>query len=220
MEAIIFAGRMGTRLRSRVADRPKPMAPIAGRPFLAILLDHLARHGFARVVLSVGYGRDSIMNFFGRRHGALDISYPVGRPWRPADPVWVLNGDTFVQLDYRAMLEAYAADWPAMMTMAVRRVPDASRYGTVEIAGDRVAGFTPAGSARGGLINSGVCLLGPALFAGGAGRVFSFERDFLPAAIERLPIQAFVTEGWFIDIGVPEDYDRAQTELRRWVLSK
>jgi D-glycero-alpha-D-manno-heptose 1-phosphate guanylyltransferase len=233
MEAIILAGGFGTRLQSRVSDVPKPMAPVAGRPFLAILLDYLAGSGFGSVVLSVGYRREAIRDYFGDRHGRLAIRYaveeePLGTGGAilhalgtaQADPVWILNGDTFVELDYEAMLagfEGAAAPGP-LMAMAVGSVPDASRYASVLVEGGRVAGFAPAGDPRGGVINFGVYLLRPALFAGAAlPKSFSFERDFLAEAVTRLPVQAWPVTGCFIDIGIPEDYERAQTLLRGWI---
>jgi D-glycero-alpha-D-manno-heptose 1-phosphate guanylyltransferase len=227
MEAIVLAGGLGTRLHTRVADRPKPMALIAGRPFLAILLDYLAGQGIGRVILSVGYGRDKIIDLFGDRYGRLDLAYaieetPLGTggaiahalPHVSGELAWVLNGDTFLELDYRAMHAAFVGASPRpLMAMALRRVPDASRYGAVAAADGLVAGFLPAGAPTGGLINSGVYLVAPTLFPEGMPAVFSFERDFLPAACRRSRIQAFETNGWFIDIGVPEDFDRAQVEL-------
>lgn len=225
MDAIILAGGLGTRLRARVADRPKPMAPIAGRPFLAFLLDYLARQGISRVVLSVGYGRDSIIGFFGERYGGLDLAYaveeePLGTggairhamAQSEADPLWVVNGDTFLALDYGAMRAAHLKPGVPAMSMALRHEADAGRYGTVVLDGGRIVGFAASGSGA-GLINSGVYLVSRSLFAAGAPERFSFERDFLPEAVSRLEVRAHVTPAWFIDIGIPEDYDRAQTEL-------
>jgi D-glycero-alpha-D-manno-heptose 1-phosphate guanylyltransferase len=227
VEAIILAGGFGTRLRSRVADLPKPMADIAGRPFLALLLDYLADQGFHRIILSVGYRHEAISDFFGPRYRSLDLVYVVeaeplgtGGAIRYAlgrasgEPVWVLNGDTFLALDYRAMTAWHGHRGWAQMTMAVRRVPDVSRYGTVELAGDRVSGFASGGPPDPGLVNSGVYLTSRALLeATELPPVFSFERDLLPAKARAGVIAAFTCDSWFIDIGVPDDYDRAQTEL-------
>jgi D-glycero-alpha-D-manno-heptose 1-phosphate guanylyltransferase len=227
LEGIILAGGFGTRLRSRVADLPKPMADIAGRPFLALLLDYLADQGFRRIVLSVGYRHQAIVDFFGQRYGAIELAYVVeaeplgtGGAIRYAigrasgDPVWVLNGDTFLALDYRAMARFHAERGWAEMTMAVRRFPDVSRYGTVDLDGDRVAGFASSGPPGPGFVNSGVYLMSRALLDGiELPPVFSFERDLLPVRAKSGVIAAFTSDAWFIDIGVPEDYDRAQTEL-------
>jgi D-glycero-alpha-D-manno-heptose 1-phosphate guanylyltransferase len=227
MEAVVLAGGLGTRLRSRVADRPKPMAEVAGKPFLAWLLDYLAGQGITDVILSVGYRGAVIADYFGERHGPLAIRYiiedePLGTGGAICkalsisrqDPVWVVNGDTMLCLDYRAMASAHRRSNPRPMTMALRHVPDAARYGAVGVSGDRVTGFAASGKSGPGLINSGVYLLAHGLFLGhDRPQKFSFERDFLPLAACRGFVAAFVTDGWFIDIGVPEDYDRAQSEL-------
>jgi D-glycero-alpha-D-manno-heptose 1-phosphate guanylyltransferase len=226
MEAIVLAGGLGTRLRSRVADRPKPMAEVAGKPFLAWLLDYLALQGVTDVILSIGYRGEVIADYFGERHGPLAVRYAVedeplgtGGAIRHAlaesrrDPVWVVNGDTMLCLDYRAMA-ARPRGAGAAMTMALRRVPDAARYGAVGLSGDRVSGFAATGKSGPGLINSGVYLLSQDLFLGhDLPTKFSFERDFLPLAVRRGLVAAFVTDAWFIDIGIPEDYDRAQSEI-------
>jgi D-glycero-alpha-D-manno-heptose 1-phosphate guanylyltransferase len=227
LEAIILAGGFGARLRSRVADLPKPMADIADRPLLALLLDYLADQGFRRIILSVGYRHQAISDFFGQRYGSLDLVYAIaeeplgtGGAIRHAldrasgDPIWVLNGDTFLALDYRAMTSWHRDRGWAQMTMAVRRFPDVSRYGMVDIDGDRVAGFASSGPPGPGFVNSGVYLMSRALFDGTElPLVFSFERELLPLKARAGVIAAFTSDSWFIDIGVPDDYDRAQTEL-------
>jgi D-glycero-alpha-D-manno-heptose 1-phosphate guanylyltransferase len=227
MEAIVLAGGLGTRLRSRVADRPKPMAEVAGKPFVAWLLDYLAGQGVTAIIFSLGYRGEVIVDHFGTHYRGLAIRYAVeetplgtGGAIRLAlaesrrDPVWVVNGDTMLCLDYRAMWAAHQSRAVTPMTIALRRVGDAARYGTVSIAGDLVTGFAAGGASGAGLINSGVYLLSPWLFEGHAlPSAFSLERDFLPVAASEGRIAGFATDGWFIDIGVPEDYDRAQTEL-------
>src|SRR4051794_12230870 len=116
MEAIILAGGQGTRLRSVLGGTPKPMAPIAGRPFLAFLLDYLAKQSFSRVILSVGYLREQIVDFFGDHYNTLDLTYapeqePLGTggairlalSHAREEEVFVLNGDTFLALDYPSL---------------------------------------------------------------------------------------------------------------------
>ena len=227
MEAIVLAGGLGTRLRSRVADRPKPMAEVAGKPFAAWLLDYLGGQGVTDIVFSLGYRGEAIIDYFGGRYGALAIRYAVekaplgtGGAIRLAlaecrrDPVWVVNGDTMLCLDYRAMRAAHERRAGMPMTMALRRVADAGRYGTVSMSEDSVTGFAAGGASGPGLINSGAYLLSPSLFDDHIlPPAFSLERDFLPHAARQGRVGGFVTDGWFIDIGVPEDYDRAQSEL-------
>lgn len=228
MEAVILAGGLGTRLRARISDRPKPMATINGQPFLAFLLDYLAQQGFESVVLSVGYQKNAIIQYFGERYRALAVRYAVedqplgtGGAIRHAltrtmaDLVWVLNGDSFLKLDYRAMLRAHKTGGQRRaMTIALRPVEDVSRYGSVRLDGSWIIDFQASGRIGSGLINAGVYLLAPSLFGGFVlPRCFSFERDFLANNAGRLAIHGFQSNGWFIDIGVPGDYDRAQREL-------
>lgn len=224
MEAIVLAGGLGTRLRSAVPDLPKPMAPIRGRPFLSLILDELDGAGFTAAILAVGYRHEAIHAHFGERYKNIDLRYsveqePLGTggamrlawPLSTSSPLFALNGDTFLALDYRAMLAAHQRGG-AQLSMAVRAVADVSRYGALELAGGSVRGFREKGPGGPGWINGGVYVMGPALrermpAAGG----FSFEQDLLVPHVRDLRPLAFRTEGLFIDIGVPDDYARAQT---------
>lgn len=226
MQAVILAGGMGTRLKSVVSDLPKPMAPVAGRPFLGYLLALLERQGITEVVLSVGHLRERIIDALGDRHGGVRLRYAVeetplgtGGALRAAlnmvdvYPAFALNGDTFLELDYRAMEQAHRAAGAAF-TIALRRMPDTGRYGRAKVERGRVIGFEAGGQGGPGSINAGVYLFAdnplrdPAL-----PERFSFERDFLEPRIAALAPLAFETDDYFIDIGVPDDYARAQREL-------
>lgn len=223
MEAIILAGGMGTRLRSVVPDLPKPMAPVAGRPFLAWVLDRLIDAGFESAVLAVGYKHEAISNYFDGRHHNLHLNYSVeslplgtgGAIRLAADqvtqyPIFVLNGDTYLELDYQAMLVAHQRA-RASLSVAVCRVPDVSRYGSLELDGDVIQGFQEKGGAGPGYINAGVYLLSADVMQRiPAGETFSFEQHLLVPQVHELRPRAFLTEGHFVDIGIPEDYDRAQ----------
>jgi len=225
-EAIILAGGLGTRLRSAIGDLPKPLAPVGGRPFLQLLLSSLSRAGIDRVVLSLGHGAQPIRERFATcTHPHLTFAIeetPLGtggairdsqRQIR-GDHAFVLNGDTFVNLDFTAMEIAFKAA-RTKLAVALKRVPDVSRYGAVLVESSRVTGFVEKGLCHeDGLINAGVYLASRDLFEGTAlPDSFSFERDFLPTNLTRLDALGFITDGFFIDIGVPEDYARAQREL-------
>jgi D-glycero-alpha-D-manno-heptose 1-phosphate guanylyltransferase len=226
MQAVILAGGLGTRLRSVVSAVPKPLAPIGGRPFLAILLERLERQGIDQVVLAVGYKGGAIEAALGPRHGGVGLHYvhedePLGTGGALARalarierfPVLALNGDTLLDLDLAAMLAAHRGAG-ARLTMAVRRVEDTGRYGRAIIDQGRVVGFAPGEAGRPGLINAGVYLFADHLFAGAGLPVrFSFERDFLEPQASVLRPLAFEATGYFIDIGVPEDYARAERDL-------
>jgi len=229
MEAVVLAGGLGTRLHPRLPGIPKAMAPVAGRPFLAWILDALADAGLARVVLSVGHLGDKIRDAFGETYRTLELTYAVetsplgtGGALRNGlgllrgsdEPIWVLNGDSIVRL---AFAEMWAAHQPrcssnCAITMASVKMPDAGRYGALEIKDGRVLRLGQ--KEGGGVINAGIYLLDRRVFdAWDLPAAFSLETDFLAPFADRLEIAAFATDGWFIDIGVPADYDRAQTEL-------
>lgn len=223
MQAIVLAGGLGTRLRSVVPDLPKPMAPVAGRPFLTHVLDALAAAGFEAAVLAVGYRHEVIRGHFGERYRDLALRYSVeanplgtGGAIRlaldqvAADPVFVLNGDTWLDLDYRAMFAAHQAA-AAGLTVAACEVPDVGRYGRLEVASGRIVGLREKGERGPGLINAGTYLVASEVVRRiPAGRAYSFERELLMPQVAELRPLAFVTHGRFIDIGVPEDYARAQ----------
>ncbi len=225
--AVVLAGGFGTRLQSVVRDLPKPMAVVAGRPFLTYVLDELIAHGFSRVILSTGYRHECIEDYFGGQYRSLPISYarelePLGTGggiWNAmqqsdVEYTFVCNGDTLFRADWDA-LERLAMQHGAP-ALALRRVDDVSRYGSVETAGDgRVLRFVEKQSASGaGFINGGIYLLPKSLFAGfGVGERFSFEKDILEKRVPVQPFYADVSDGYFIDIGIPEDYMRAQKEL-------
>jgi D-glycero-alpha-D-manno-heptose 1-phosphate guanylyltransferase len=223
MEAIVLAGGLGTRLRSVIPDLPKPMAPVAGRPFLAWILDRLADAGFRRVVLAVGYRHETIRDFFGLSYRGVELAYSVedaplgtGGAIRLAlghvdeSPVFVLNGDTYLEADYAAMLAAHVTHG-VELTVAVARVADVSRYGSLEIKDDRICGFLEKGSQGPGYINAGVYLMARGLVETiPVGTGHSFENELLMPRVAELRPLAFRADGLFIDIGVPEDYERAQ----------
>lgn len=226
MEAIILAGGLGTRLQAAVPDLPKPMAPVAGRPFLSWLLDYLGKRGFHHVILSVGYRHKDIVDYFGCRHGSITLSYalestPLGTggailnalEQAKESQIFIINGDTFLALDYRAMLRHHEAT-SAQFTMAVRQMNDISRYGRVVTQGTRLVGFEEKSATGAGLINAGVYLFNRTIFSGHKLlKKFSLELDFLPALLDSTYVSIFVTAGYFIDIGIPEDYQRAKLEL-------
>ena len=223
MEAIVLAGGLGTRLRSVVPDLPKPMASVAGRPFLEILLRKLARDGFGHVILSVGYMADKISVHFGNSFEGIEISYsveeePLGTGGAVlqamgmvrGDHAFIFNGDTYLDCEVGA-LEAL---WQRVRTPIVvaRHVDDTSRYGRLETRDGLVVRFAEKDLPGPGLINAG-CYVFPAGLLNGlpAATRFSLEADYLAKAVEREPVALHVVDGMFIDIGVPEDYARAQT---------
>ena len=235
MEAIVLAGGLGTRLASRLEGVPKSMAPVAGRPFLEILLAQLCGAGCARVLLSVGHLHTVIQDHFGASFRGLRVDYVIenaplgtGGAIRLAlaeareDSVLALNGDTFLDADYADMLRFHSEE-RAAVTIAVVHQPDVARYGGVAVENKRIVAFeekrrsgpgpTP------GLISAGAYVLNRNLeWPPSLRERFSIEKDFFAPEIGRLAPTAYEVNGYFLDIGIPEDLDRAQTELARFVL--
>jgi D-glycero-alpha-D-manno-heptose 1-phosphate guanylyltransferase len=225
MEAIVLAGGFGTRLKQVVPDLPKPMAPVAGRPFLEILLTSLAQKGFSRVIMSLGHMAVKVTSHFGDEYAGMELVYEIedaplgtGGAVRQAlahchtDHVFVFNGDTYLDLE-AADVEAQWQTHQVPIIVA-REVSDTARYGRLNTNNGRVIGFVEKGVAGPGLINAGCYVLPTDILNSFAlGRPFSLEADFLAKATSKQRIDLFVTHGHFIDIGVPEDYARAQTEL-------
>jgi D-glycero-alpha-D-manno-heptose 1-phosphate guanylyltransferase len=229
MEAIVLAGGLGTRLASRLHGLPKPMAPVAGRPFLEILLNQLRRSGCTRVLLSVGQQHTIIQDYFGASFHGIEIDYVVesvplgtGGAIRLAlaeareESVLVLNGDTFLDADYAAMLRFHASEGAAV-TLAVVHRDDVSRYGGVTIEDQRIVGFEEKGRSGPGYISAGTYVLQRNLaWPPALPEKFSIEFDFFVPEVARLRPAAWKVDGFFLDIGIPEDLDRAQTELAQF----
>lgn len=229
MEAIVLAGGLGTRLRSQVADRPKVMAEINNQPFLNYLLNYLISHGIRRAVLATGYLHEFIENYYGRQYKQLHIDYsiepqPLGTGGAvklaltkisTAD-VLILNGDTFFDINPDAMFALHKKD-NADITIALKAMRHISRYGIVRIQGTRVISFDEKKKVEEGYINAGVYLVKTSLLASmNLPERFSFEEDLLKKFTSQLNIHAYLSDAYFIDIGIPEDYQRAQTELSEY----
>lgn len=225
-QAIVLVGGLGTRLRGELGDLPKPLAPVAGRPFLAYVLDQLAAAGMRRAILATGYGSAQVEAAIGRSWQGMDVIYsvedaPLGTGGAVAQAArllhdaeaHVLNGDTFLRFDLAA-LERSVADTGAALGMALARVPDVSRYGAVEVIDGLVRSFSEKGGDGPGLINAGSYFLTePAFAACPLLPAFSFEHAVLHPLAAAGRVAACVDTSDFIDIGVPEDYRLAQSRF-------
>jgi D-glycero-alpha-D-manno-heptose 1-phosphate guanylyltransferase len=228
MKAYILAGGFGTRLQSALDGQaiPKPMAPIAGKPFLAYLLDYLKAQGVTACYLGVHHHRDCIMDYFGNHYHDMPIFYIVedeplgtGGGIRLAlekiggdTPILVLNGDSFITFDLKQFYDQHHG----ILSLLLTRLENTDRYGSVTIdAQQRILGFAEKMPGKAGFINAGVYLMSPALFKNYSSLppAFSLETDFLMPNLADLSPATMVTSGYFIDIGIPEDYHRAQQEL-------
>ncbi len=223
MKVLILAGGKGTRLQALVVDRPKPMALVGGRPFLAFLLDRLNDAGLLDVTLSVGYKADVIRQYFGTHYRNIALRYEeettplgtggaIGRALagQGSTPWLVLNGDTFFELDYGQFIACWRKR-PAHMAVAVTMVDDGARYGGVTVQDGMLIGFIEKKMAGRTLINAGGYILTECdLLPYALPQQYSFEMDFLQPQCKALLPSAFGSSGNFIDIGVPDELARAQ----------
>lgn len=234
MEAILLCGGLGTRLRSVVSDRPKPMADIAGKPFLHYLVKMLSESGVKHLIFALGYMGEQIEAYFqsGEEYG-LSISYsyedsPLGTGGAirnalskvSGENVLVLNADTYFHTDYESLLREQLKN-KAAMTIASRKIEDISRYGAIlkdesgrilrwneKMSSDQVE--TP----RPGEINGGIYVMQKSLIEKIPEGKQSLENDCIPAWLEDgLYLQAISSDGYFMDIGIPEDYAQFKEDV-------
>jgi NDP-sugar pyrophosphorylase family protein len=221
--AAILAGGLGTRLRQAVSDRPKVLAPTGGRPFLYRLLDQLWCFAIREVVLLVGHGAEQVRETLGESYHGMQLWYsrephPLGTagavrralPFLHAPDVLLFNGDSFCEVDLDAFRQHHD-DAGATASLVLCRVPDASRYGRVELDGERVVNLVEKGSAGGAAwINAGVYLLRRDRIAAWPEGPLSLERDILPECVAAGGVSGFRAGGRFLDIGTPESYASAE----------
>lgn len=229
-EAVILAGGFGTRLQSVVSDVPKPMAPVNHEPFLNYIFDYLKFYKIEHVVLSTGYLSEKISDYYKNEYLGIKISYtkeetPLGTGGgiRMAlekcrtNEVLILNGDSFFDVDVSIHYSHHVSK-KADCTLALRKVENASRYGTI-LLGDSNAIETFKEKdhiEQAGLINGGVYILNRELYLRKteANEAFSIEKDFYERRLHELTIFGFEYNGYFIDIGIPEDYKKAQDDFK------
>jgi NDP-sugar pyrophosphorylase family protein len=215
----VLAGGLGTRLRPVIGDRPKLLADVGGRPFAALLLDQIARFGFREVVLCVGHLADQIQSALGAEHGPLRIRHsredvPLGTggalrlalPFLVSEEVMVMNGDSYCDVDLRDVWSWHRAR-KAEASMVVVEVPDASRYGLVELdEAGMVQRFSEKQDCRqAGWINAGIYLTTRRRIQALPEGPLSLEREVLPDWVER-GMWGYRTRGRFLDVGTPQSY--------------
>jgi len=226
MEAIILAGGMGTRLHKVVADVPKPMAPIHGKPFLFYLLRWLTQYQVEKLILSVGYLSGTIMDYFGNSFSNIPIEYviedkPLGTGGAlkfaiksaTGSNVLIINGDTYFPIDIDLFYQFHVNN-NYLFSIALKRMENFSRYGSVEYQDDTISKFNEKEFCSKGFINGGIYLINRQYFESKQmPEVFSLEKEMLEREAESSDIKGKVFDDLFIDIGIPEDYLRANTLL-------
>ena len=220
INAIILAGGKGTRLKSVVSDVPKPMALVNRRPFIAYILDQLIDAGVKHAYLSVGYRHDVISSYFGNRYKSINLHYviedePLGTGGgirlaceaATTEDVLVLNGDTFFNTDIHSLIDSHIKT-NATMTIALKHMQQVNRYGMVELTDSMISAFTEkTEELKDGLINAGMYVLNRKEFIDSTqSGVFSMEKDFMEKRVDDRVICGKELAGYFIDIGIPNDY--------------
>lgn len=224
MEAIILAGGFGTRLSHIVSDVPKPMAPVNDKPFLEYILSYLYKHKITKIIMAVGYKNDIIKAYFKNSFKDIEIIYsdevaPLGTGGAIKKAillcndkeVFIINGDTFFDVDLGKMKiehEGSSSD----ITIAVKEMENFDRYGSVLIENNKIVKFIEKQRVNRGKINGGVYLVNKDVFNGVNEDVFSFEQVILESL--NYTMGAYESFGYFIDIGIPQDYYKAQRDFK------
>jgi len=222
-EAVILAGGIGSRLKSISGNIPKPMVEVNGQPFLYRLLFALEKYGCSRVVLSLCYQSQYILDRLKiDKPLKIEIDWivennPLGTGGAiklaaskiKENSFIVLNGDTFLDIDYSSFFQASQS---SQLLISATKVKDVSRYGSLEInSNDEIIRFCEKGIKGPGYINSGTYALKRSDILAFSKKKFSFENDFLPQYEKK--IHAFLTDSYFIDIGIPKDFRKAEKDL-------
>jgi D-glycero-alpha-D-manno-heptose 1-phosphate guanylyltransferase len=230
MDCIILAGGLGTRLRSVVSEVPKCMAPVAGKPFLYFLLKYLSKYpNFDRVILSVGYLREVIFDWIEENKQNFSFEFDFAVEESPlgtgggiklalerakSNNVLILNGDTFFDVDLLKFIDCHNNEKPKI-SLALKTMSNFDRYGSISLNGKNIIqSFNEKKYCDEALINGGIYLIDKSkcdfsIFP----EKFSFETDFLQKEVQKETIFGFIDTGYFIDIGIPEDYERANREF-------
>jgi len=223
LQAVVLVGGLGTRLGELTQIVPKSLLPVAGRPFLSWLLDNLDRYGFSSILLLAGHRGERVLDCARTWTGRAELACivepePLGTGGalhnargHLADEFILVNGDTVFDINY---LDLPTRALPASVgALALRRMTDASRFGTVTLDGESVSGFAEKGASGPGLVNGGVYFLRRRVLDYLSPKC-SLERDVFPNLPPR-SLAGIAYDGFFIDIGIPDDYRRAQIDLPR-----
>lgn len=230
MDVIILAGGLGTRLQCIVSDIPKCMAPIANKPFLYYLLKYLTKFKIERIILSVGYQREKIFKWVDREDHKFpfELCYaienePLGTGGgiknalsiTNSNDVCIINGDTFFEVDLNIFKKQHEQNL-SLLSLALKPLKNFDRYGNVEVNDKHIINnYNEKSFCKKGQINGGIYILkkDANLFSNYSEK-FSFETDFLQKRVSEIQMYGFIYNDYFIDIGEPEDYSKAQNDFK------
>ncbi len=224
---IILAGGLGTRLRSVVSDLPKCMAPVNGKPFLSYVIDYFQQHEINDFIFSLGYKHERIEEYLNNQYSAINIQYSIekeqlgtGGAIKKAcalvkdKNVFITNGDTLFKVNISS-LQDFHEQKNADCTLALKPMKNFDRYGVIELnEDDSIKSFNEKKYYKQGLINGGLYMLNVESFSQKPfPEKFSFETAYLEKYHHQHKMFGLMQDEYFIDIGIPEDYERAQSEL-------
>ncbi len=225
MDVIILAGGMGTRLKEVISDVPKPMAPIKNKPFLEYILNWLSGYeSVSKFVLAVGYKSEIIKNHFGQSYQNIPITYadeydPLGTGGAilnalkacSSNEVLIVNGDTYFPIDIDK-LQKFHQEQSKPLSLALKKMTDFDRYGTVEIKQDMIIKFNEKKYCQEGLINGGIYVINKNWIEQQEYPLkFSFEKNVLEEIVSLNLLNGKIFDNDFVDIGIPEDYKKAES---------
>jgi D-glycero-alpha-D-manno-heptose 1-phosphate guanylyltransferase len=225
--AIILAGGLGTRLRSVVSDLPKCMAPVNGRPFLDHVIDYLQKQGVTHYIFSVGYKAEAIIQHIQTSYPHINADFavensPLGTggaihyacQYAKEENAIIVNGDTLFEVNISELSEIHLSH-QSECTLSLKPMHQFERYGVVTMnEKNQIIGFKEKQYYESGLINGGVYALNISKFMEHQfPKVFSFEKDYMEAYYSKGLFYGYISDSYFIDIGIPEDYSKAQHEL-------
>lgn len=226
--AIILAGGLGTRLRSVVSELPKCMAPVNGKPFISYVIEAFSKQGITNFIFALGYKSEAIIEHIDEQYFMFNNQYSIeeeplgtGGAIKLAlskatnDNVFITNGDTLYNASLQ-QLSAFHLQNASACTLALKPMENFDRYGVVEIdANNRITSFKEKKQYDAGLINGGLYALNiPSFNKINFTQKFSFEKDYLEAYYKTEAMYGFEANAYFIDIGIPVDFAKAQNELR------
>lgn len=229
-EAIILAGGLGTRLQSVVKDIPKPMADINKKPFLEYLFNYLNYFKIEKVILAVGYKKDIIKEYFGNKYKDIAIVYSeekellgTGGAIKQAtkfceeQEILILNGDTFFDIDLNKFYNLHI-NKHSKLSLALKHMKNFDRYGAIEIdENNKIIAFLEKTYKQDGFINGGIYLLNKDFFISlNFPERFSFEKDFMEKYYKVFDFYGWLFNNYFIDIGIPEDYEKAKRDFENF----
>jgi D-glycero-alpha-D-manno-heptose 1-phosphate guanylyltransferase len=226
MEAIILTGGFGTRLRTVVSDLPKPMAPVNGKPFLWYIMKWLRQYPVDKIIMAAGYMSRSLVEYFGYSFLDMPVDYmveeqPLGTGGAMkyalgkarAKSILVINGDTYFPIDLNRFYSFHTTAG-SRISIALKRMRDFSRYGSIDLSGDTIIRFNEKKECREGVINGGIYFVERQFMEEQRlPDVFSLEKDILERVAGTRVLKGLEFDNTFIDIGVPEDYKRASSLL-------